>query len=56
MFEIAQELNAEFMREYREDPEFRRSFNEYLKKLGVDVVPETPQPTLKNIGEYPTRH
>ena len=44
----AQELNEEFRARYREDAQFRRNFNDYLRGLGVAVMPEH--------GEDNTRH
>jgi hypothetical protein len=41
----AQELNEEFRARYREDATFRANFNDYLRGLGVNVVPELGEPT-----------
>jgi hypothetical protein len=53
---FAQEWNDQFVKTYREDPQFRAEFNAYLKTLGVNVVPDEPPRTLKDIGEVNTRH
>ena len=53
---FAQEMNDQFVRTYREDPQFRAEFNSYLRTLGVNVVPDEPPRTLAQLGEGPTRH
>jgi hypothetical protein len=40
--EYAKELNREFVRQYHHDPEFRRTFNQYLRSLGVRVLDDPP--------------
>src|SRR5262249_19737107 len=35
---LAEQLNAEFAERYRDDPQFRLGFNEFLRALGINVV------------------
>lgn len=54
----AQELNDALRSRYREDPEFRAEFNQYLlDEFGIHVMPDEPVRTLAQIGAGdPTRH